>query len=85
MMYQSKLYTDPKFAEKIKKKVLTWRSNVTDSYQTDKKRRQYEVLMDQIKWCKENLGPEHDRWIYHNKTFEFKNNEDFVLFKLRWL
>lgn len=42
-----------------------------------------------IKWCKDNIECDID-YIYHTNViperarFSFKNEEDFVLFKLTW-
>lgn len=38
-----------------------------------------------IKWCKTHLGPEWVRWVYLDKKFSFKTNEDKVLFVLSCL
>lgn len=33
-------------------------------------------------WCKENIGEKHYAWF--GKTFWFENEQDAVLFRLRW-
>lgn len=44
------------------------------------------VKQDQaLDWCRENFGEDPDRWGLYIDGFNFNNEQDYILFVLRWV
>ena len=67
----------------------------TFDHSIDLDKTRYHEREDMIQWCRDNIGRggyiphDYNVWeidtIFGNSTFRFRNQQDAVLFALRWL
>ena len=56
-------------------------------YTVDVSRYNFEVIAEMEKWCRENLyhgGYYEPDWEYRSNQFVFKDEKEYMWFKLRW-